>query len=156
MRTLIILTIHALLIGDGLVALVAAIKMFIHRKLSRAFLFQSFLFFCLFAHTGMLLAAFNELPAPRDEGFRLYFLLALACLSAGIYPIALHLLLLKNTPEPVPPGTLFIGDARNHRAHRLDCSLLMVIPASSRAYFASSEAAKEASYSIAPCCRNGD
>jgi hypothetical protein len=157
MRTLLLLTIYALLIGDALVAFVVATKMFLYRKLSRTFLYMGILFAGLAGHTGLLLAAIGEVPAPRPPGFRLYLLLALGIYAAGLWPVSLHILLLKAQPEEIPHGTLFIGDKRNHRVHSLSCPLLVGIPISSREYFALMEVAKDASYRTGPCCwTNGE
>jgi hypothetical protein len=157
LRILMLLGIYALLIGDGLILIIAGIKMLAHRNLTRTFLYMGILFFGLSLHTGFLMAAIGELPTPRPVMFRVYFFLALVALAIAVWPIVLHLLLLKSKARIIPVGTLFIGDRTNHRLHTLDCPLLLLIHDNDREYFALADMAKEMSYVTAACCRtNGN
>jgi predicted membrane channel-forming protein YqfA (hemolysin III family) len=101
MRTILGLAIFGLITGDGLIAIIVAVKLFAYKDEAgyrhKTLIYIALLFLAVAIHLTLLLAAFGELPKPTPEiphprplSFRIYVLAALSILALGVWPSALH------------------------------------------------------------------
>lgn len=92
MRTIWYLILLGTLAGDGLIALVAGVKLLTARKRDKAFLLLGLHYIALAFALAFLFASIEEIARPRPLSFRIYFTITLALFSLGIWPSALHFL----------------------------------------------------------------
>jgi len=98
-RTLLLLLLYGLILGDGLMAGVAALVMWRHRGESRTFKSLAGLYASIAVFLPMLLVAVSYIPRPRPDGFRFWLISGLAILGLGVWFAALDLILIARGGE---------------------------------------------------------